>query len=138
MFIKTTITYIALLSFLLYGGADSCFLYYKVHVNFVNHLPSFFPQPLSVNCSSKDDNLGHHTLSTFNQKWGFAFCVIPFTTLFKCDLHWNGLSMYIIAYDALWIVNPCKKGDCTWTVSIQGAASPRGLFLPWQGSLIHK
>ncbi|KAL3650011.1 hypothetical protein CASFOL_006414 [Castilleja foliolosa] len=131
MFIKTIIIYIAL-SFLLYGS-DSCFLIDRVHVNFINHLPNEFPQPLLVHCASKDDDLGNHTL-TFNQMWGFSFCVIPFTTLFKCDLHWTGLglNLNVDAYDASWVKNPCDKSNCTWTVSVGGANLPNGDFHSWK------
>ncbi|GFP82853.1 hypothetical protein PHJA_000428400 [Phtheirospermum japonicum] len=134
MFTKITTIYIVL-SYLLFAnifrGADSCFLYYKVHVTFINHLPAYFPQPLLVHCASKDDDLGNHTL-TLNQRWGFAFCVKPFSTLFKCQLHWNGLKLSIDAYDAMWVLNPCDKGNCAWTVSAGGAGLPRGNFHSWE------
>ncbi|GFP81225.1 hypothetical protein PHJA_000265800 [Phtheirospermum japonicum] len=130
---KTTIIYIVL-SFLLFASlfreTNSCFLYYKVHVNFYNNIHTSIPKPLFVHCRSKDDNLGNHTLA-LNQRWGFAFCVKPFSTLFKCELHWNGLYLNIVAYNALWLWNPCNKGDCTWTVNGNGAYLPKGDIKLW-------
>ncbi|KAL3641870.1 hypothetical protein CASFOL_012685 [Castilleja foliolosa] len=132
MFTKSTIIYIAL-SFVLFAylfqEADSCFLYYKLHVNIYNNLPPIEP-PLSVHCKSKDDDLGNHTL-TRNQTWGFSFCLKLFSTLFWCDLYCDGLSLNMVAYDAKWDYNPCKKGNCTWTIDAYGAKLPKGEMIYW-------
>ncbi|KAL6527120.1 hypothetical protein OROGR_016210 [Orobanche gracilis] len=115
----------------LFHGGESCFFYYKVHVDFVNHIPETYPQPVVVRCASKDDNLGNHTLR-YNESWGFKFCVKPFSTLFYCNLRWGDSHLSLDAYNAMWFTNPCNKGDCTWTISLSGAGLPRGQFHYWE------
>ncbi|GFP91866.1 hypothetical protein PHJA_001330600 [Phtheirospermum japonicum] len=134
MSIKTIIIHLAL-SFLLFTNlihqANCCF-FSKIHVGFYNHLPATPPKPLYVHCKSKDDNLGTHTL-TPGQSWGFNFCSKPLATLFRCELHWNGMYLNnVVAYNARWVIfNPCHKSDCTWTVSEAGATLPHGVFNYW-------
>ncbi|GER35194.1 plant self-incompatibility protein S1 family [Striga asiatica] len=118
-----------LLSMDLLHKGQSCFLYYKVHVSFVNNLPENL-RPLYVQCMSKDDDLGIHRLM-FGQTWGFKFCVKPFSTLFYCNLNWSSLHIGLQAYNALWILNPCNKGECAWTVIEAGAGLPKGKFHLW-------
>ncbi|GFP94468.1 hypothetical protein PHJA_001591200 [Phtheirospermum japonicum] len=134
MFTKTTISCLALfflLSTNLFHGAAICFLYPKVHLTFYNHLPTKHPdRPLLVQCKSKDDNLGNHTLM-HGQTWGFSFCSIPLKTLFTCKLHWSGRNMAIVAYDGSWVLKRCNWGKCTWTVTASGASLQHGEFHYW-------
>ncbi|GFQ05820.1 hypothetical protein PHJA_002726100 [Phtheirospermum japonicum] len=116
----------------LFHGADSCFLRPKYHVGFYSRLPANPPKPLLVHCKSKDDNLGTHTLMP-GQSWGFNFCSKPFSTLFICELHWNGLYRNnIVAFNDLWFFDPCEKYKCIWTVSASGATLPNGDFHYWE------
>ncbi|GFP91874.1 hypothetical protein PHJA_001331600 [Phtheirospermum japonicum] len=135
MLIKTTIIYLALsflLSTNLFHGTNSCFLRPKFHVGFYNRLPANIPKPLFVHCKSKDDNLGNHTLMP-GQSWGFSFCDKFLSTLFICELHWNGLYRNnIVAFNAKWFFYPCDGYKCIWTVSASGATLPKGDFHYWE------
>ncbi|GER48946.1 plant self-incompatibility protein S1 family [Striga asiatica] len=118
----------------LLGTTRSCFFTTEIHVTFVNNLPQN-SKPLFVQCASKDDDLGNHTLA-YNESWGFKFCVIPFATLFYCNLNWGELFMSLHAYDANWDYRPCeyvRNGlGCTWKVTSAGASLAEGENHPWE------
>lgn len=102
----------------LFQEGMSCFFFNKVVVTIYSDLPSDSAS-LSVHCASKDDDLGSHTLTT-NQIYRFAFCTIPFTTLFHCDLYWGTKKKSFDAYDVNWHGDPCNGHTCKWAARTDG------------------
>ncbi|KAL3653065.1 hypothetical protein CASFOL_002746 [Castilleja foliolosa] len=65
-----------------------CAKEFRITVHVVNNLPSKSPV-LGLRCQSKDDDLGYHTLSLY-QDYNWSFCLHLFgRTLFFCHLYWG-------------------------------------------------
>ncbi|GFQ07435.1 hypothetical protein PHJA_002887600 [Phtheirospermum japonicum] len=90
----------------------------KFTVHIVNNLPPNSP-PLSLHCASKNDDLGHHNLTT-NQDFHFSFCDNPFSTLFFCRFQWNNKNTSFDVYSAGWKYNRCEYGVCGYGVKSDG------------------
>ncbi|KAL1542413.1 hypothetical protein AAHA92_26512 [Salvia divinorum] len=105
----------------LFLHATSCILA-KYHVYIASNLPTNSP-PLQVHCSSKDDDLGYHTLAP-GAEYQFSFCENPLATLFSCRFLWNGNDKGFHVYDAKWDHNRCiignRHGVCYYAVKPAG------------------
>ncbi|KAL8051758.1 hypothetical protein ABFS82_06G167100 [Erythranthe guttata] len=115
--------YYFLLSFIvfacLFQEGNSCFIFPRVHVSIVNELPPKSEQ-FFLHCKSKDDDLGNHTVPV-NQDFHFDFCVIPWATLFYCNLSWGKRAASFEVYNGRWISVPCQTGkSCVYEVRDDG------------------
>lgn len=112
-----------------YGGLG-CFLKPPAQVHVTNNLPP--NSNLLVHCSSKNDDLGYHTLGV-NQEYSFSFCVIPLTTLFSCRLSWANKTTGFEAYNAKWNDNRCAghTEKCYYEAKIDGVYLNGKLYYPW-------
>lgn len=100
---------------------EGCFLAPKLHIHIISNLPPNSP-PLTVHCRSKDDDLGVHTLTT-GQDYQWPFCLVPFSTLFYCDLVWGAKKTSFDAYNARKTFEiPCNlnKNNCVFEVQVDG------------------
>ncbi|PIN26862.1 hypothetical protein CDL12_00355 [Handroanthus impetiginosus] len=94
---------------------------FSVHV--VNNLPSN-TSPLSIHCSSKNDDLGNHALyvnDDFHWHFGMNFW---FTTLFFCRFQWEGKNVAFDVFNARLAKSYCESDQvesiCLWSVKQDG------------------
>lgn len=82
-----------------------CILTHKQTVIVMSFLPRDLA-PLIVQCASKDDDLGYHTLHT-NQNLLLRFCEdIIADTLFFCHFWWDSKEKSFDAYKETWFDMP--------------------------------
>ncbi|XP_012833005.1 PREDICTED: uncharacterized protein LOC105953870 [Erythranthe guttata] len=96
-----------------------CLFTSKFEVYVASNLP-YEAQPLTMHCASKDDDLGHHTLTT-NQEFHFHFCLRPFATLFFCHLWWENKDSAFEVYNGNWRHDICfRNHTCYWVAKSDG------------------
>ncbi|KAL7109392.1 hypothetical protein ACP275_06G172900 [Erythranthe tilingii] len=123
------LSFILLACFFEEGKSCPYFVSLRVEVHLVNKLPPNFV-PMTVHCMSKDDDLGNHTV-TINQEFNFHFCVVPFRTLFTCDVTWDKRTASFQAYNVKWFTTPCLNGKyCVYEARENGIFLPDGT--PWE------
>lgn len=100
---KSILSCILLILFLVHKTkATSWLLKHEVHI--YSELPKD-SKPLTVQCKSKDDDLGNHTLYTgqeFNWHFRSNFFI---TTLFYCNFWWESKQSSFKVFDASWFSN---------------------------------
>ncbi|GAV63843.1 Self-incomp_S1 domain-containing protein [Cephalotus follicularis] len=103
----------------LYFGTGACSDFKRYHVSIGNYLPG----TLDVHCKSRDDDLGLHSLRHFGDTYEFGFHINYFgTTLFFCNLWWNGLHVVFdafVSYDKF-INKECGEHTCYWEAEDDG------------------
>ncbi|KAL3644425.1 hypothetical protein CASFOL_011728 [Castilleja foliolosa] len=68
---------------------------------------------LFMHCTSGDDDLGNHTLTT-GQDFHFSFCIAEHT-LFFCHLWWNGKNAaFEVFNNHKWTPKMCPNKTCNW------------------------
>ncbi|KAK6144731.1 hypothetical protein DH2020_021551 [Rehmannia glutinosa] len=103
----------------------ACFLTPKVVVHVANNLPPN-SAPLLLHCSSKDDDLGIHTLA-INQEFNWSFCEnITKSTLFQCTLRAGQSEKSFDAYEA-GKREKCNHNQCHWVAKDDASSSPKDL-----------
>lgn len=115
---KYILLFIIFSSIVVQTMAKRCVFTKKYWVHVVNNLPPDSP-PLHIHCASKNDELGHLTLTT-NQDFSFEFCEGVFGTLFFCNMQWNGKDNDFDVFDSTWYENRCRHGVCYYSVKSDG------------------
>lgn len=87
-----------------------------------NGLPQSSPNPLTIHCYSKDDDLGFHTLKPSQFfKWDFSMNLFS-TTLYSCSFVWGSKKISFEVFNA-YLTPKCENtlpafySTCTWRVT---------------------
>lgn len=115
---KYILLFIILSTIVVQTIAKHCVFTKKYWVHVVNNLPPNSP-PLHIHCASKNNELGHLTLTT-NQDFSFDFCEGAFGTLFFCSMEWNGKAKSFDVYDSTWSDDRCRHGVCYYAAKSDG------------------
>ncbi|KAL8518033.1 hypothetical protein ACS0TY_009356 [Phlomoides rotata] len=86
---------------------------FTVHIT--NNLPS---APLTVHCTSKDDDLGVQNLA-INADYNFSFCVNPISTVFTCNFQWMNKNANFEVYKAAYH-GRCNNAVCFYSIKTDG------------------
>ncbi|KAL7148154.1 hypothetical protein ABFS83_06G159000 [Erythranthe nasuta] len=101
------------------GKKPKCFFTTGYEVYVVNNLPASSP-PLLLNCASKDDKLGNHTLYV-NQDFHFHFCESVFAdTTFSCEFRWESKEKLFDVFNAARRKLCGKDNFCYWAAKSDG------------------
>ncbi|CAA0841092.1 Plant self-incompatibility protein S1 family [Striga hermonthica] len=111
--------------------ARHCIVGNPITVYIVSYLPRQSPT-LQVHCASKEDDLGNHTLGTY-QQFMFDFCTNYHNTLFYCDMSWGPKQIHFTAFEAKPFRSGCQDFTCYWAAKDDGLYysdynPPRGLL----------
>ncbi|KAK0607536.1 hypothetical protein LWI29_016343 [Acer saccharum] len=100
------------------------------HVSITNRLGN--GKNLSLHCQSKDNDLGQHNLADGTEfAWDFSVNAWG-TTLFYCDLEWEGVQQYhfdAYAFDRDYV--RCQT-QCLWLISTEGIYGLNGQTGFWE------
>lgn len=106
------------------GLIRGCLFKMDYQVQIIDDLPSNSPQ-LEIHCASKQDDLGHHFLSS-TQNFTWSFCEQAFDrTLFFCHFWWNSEdSVFDVFNDPENCIHDGQVMDytltCVWVVRPEG------------------
>lgn len=107
-----------LASFVVLTSGDTESIFDQVQVDITNRLGS--GKNLTIHCRSKDDDLGEEVVENGGvYAWSFKTNAWG-TTLFYCDLNWEGMSGFSFdAYSFRRDFVRCKS-SCSWLVAKEG------------------
>ncbi|KAE9598022.1 putative plant self-incompatibility S1 [Lupinus albus] len=108
----------------------------KRHVHIMNFLDHNIN--LNVHCKSTDDDLGFHDVS-YGNEYQFEFYPNIFgTTMFFCNLQWQGKVQLVTVYDARTSDFERCVNNCYWRVELHqictwgDAGQKQQLCSPWK------